>query len=324
MQAPPELIAEEAFTNAIAAVTVTGKSKVCFIEGHGERRIEETDREGLSEAKEAIKKDNYETQKVDLMTEHSIPPACDVVVVASPQKPLFENEIKEIERHLNTGGAALIMLDPENSTNLKNTLRKWNVEVGDDIIVDRGAMFFFGPLTPIPSYATHKITEELQKAGVGTLFPGTRSLAERTEKPRKGVDVEELLRSSDNSWAETDLTSEQLEFNPDKDKKGPVSLAMAATRKKGGKETRLVAVGDSDFASNAVIHEAANSDLILNMVNWLAGETEKISIRPRSLEEEKITLSGSQAQFIFYFTVFAVPLALLLLGGIIWLRRRNL
>lgn len=322
MQVPPEFIAEEAFTNALAAVTVTGKSKVCFIEGHGERRIDETDREGLSEAKAAIEKDNYETQRVELITEHAIPPACDVVVVASPQKPLFENEIKEIERYLAKGGAALVMLDPENTTNLKKTLKKWNAIVGEDVIVDRGAMFFFGPLTPIPSYAAHEITGELQKAGVGTLFPGVRSITERTEKPRKGIEVEELLRSSNDSWAETELGGEQLNFNPDRDKKGPVPLALAITRKKGKKETRLVVVGDSDFASNKVIHEAANSDLILNMVNWLAGESEKISIRPRSLEEEKIMLSGPQAKFIFYFTVFAVPIALLLIGGAIWLRRR--
>ena len=44
-------------------------------------------------------------------------------------------------------------------------------------------------------------------------------------------------------------------------------------------ETRLVVVGDSDFAANAVAGIPGNQDMFLNMVNWLAGY-DRIVTRP--------------------------------------------
>ncbi|MEW5944690.1 MAG: ABC transporter, partial [bacterium] len=70
--------------------------------------------------------------------------------------------------------------------------------------------------------------------------------------------------------------------------------------------------------------QAGNRDLFLNMVNWLAGEEEKISIRPRSTEREQVVLTGGQAKMIFYFATLIFPAAVIILGGGIWMRRRNL
>ena len=46
-------------------------------------------------------------------------------------------------------------------------------------------------------------------------------------------------------------------------------------------EGRLVVVGDSDWANNRYLGNFYNEDLFLNIVSWLAGEEELISIRPR-------------------------------------------
>ena len=98
----------------------------------------------------------------------------------------------------------------------------------------------------------------------------------------------------------------------DDDKKGPVSLAAAvsapasatppppaeprrrtATRRSRSKRG-IVAIGDSDFASNGALGVQGNRDLFLNTINWLAQQENLIAIRPRDPEDRRITLTADQ------------------------------
>ena len=46
-------------------------------------------------------------------------------------------------------------------------------------------------------------------------------------------------------------------------------------------ETRVAAIGDSDFAANAYVGIEGNRDLFMNTVNWLAQQENLIAIRPQ-------------------------------------------
>jgi ABC-type uncharacterized transport system involved in gliding motility auxiliary subunit len=87
-------------------------------------------------------------------------------------------------------------------------------------------------------------------------------------------------------------------------------------------EARIVAIGDSDFASNAALGVQGNRDLFLNTVNWLAQQENLISIRAKDPEDRRITLTAKQEQVIFYLTVLVVPGLILLAGVQTWWRRR--
>jgi len=146
-----------------------------------------------------------------------------------------------------------------------------------------------------------------------------------------------LAKTSPKSWAETDLESlfqkSQVSLTAE-DLPGPVSIAVALTAKVegekqeseepgvSGKGTKVVVFGDSDFIDNLSITRMFNGDLFLNTVNWLAGEEELISIRPKATRGSRVTMTPQQTRDIFYFSVLILPEALLLLGLAIWWRRR--
>ena len=155
-----------------------------------------------------------------------------------------------------------------------------------------------------------------------------------------GRTAQRIVETSASSWAETNikgLTSEQPKLD-DSDKKGPVSLAAAVSGpatdapaqpqpdpKSGDAkkvEARVVAFGDSDFASNAALGVQGNKDLFLNSLNWLAQQENLIAIRPRDPEDRRITLTADQQRRIFYLTVLIVPGLILLAGVQTWWRRR--
>ena len=82
-------------------------------------------------------------------------------------------------------------------------------------------------------------------------------------------------------------------------------------------------IGDSDFASNAVVGIQGNRDLFLNTVNWLARQESLISIRAREPEDRRLTLTAAAQRRVFWLSVLLLPAAILGVGVYTWLSRRS-
>jgi ABC-type uncharacterized transport system involved in gliding motility auxiliary subunit len=87
-------------------------------------------------------------------------------------------------------------------------------------------------------------------------------------------------------------------------------------------ETRIVAVGDSDFASNAYLGVEGNRDLFMNTLSWLAQQESLISIRPREASDRRLTLTASQITLMFWLSIVLIPGAVMGTGIYTWWRRR--
>jgi ABC-type uncharacterized transport system involved in gliding motility auxiliary subunit len=83
-------------------------------------------------------------------------------------------------------------------------------------------------------------------------------------------------------------------------------------------ETRLVVVGDSDFAANYSLGIQGNRDLFLNIANWLTQQENLVAIRPRQPEDRRITLTADQQLRIFWLSVFMIPGVVLGTGIYTW------
>jgi ABC-type uncharacterized transport system involved in gliding motility auxiliary subunit len=74
-------------------------------------------------------------------------------------------------------------------------------------------------------------------------------------------------------------------------------------------ETRVAAIGDSDFAPNAYLGIQGNRDLFMNTVNWIAQQESQIAIRPRDPGDRRITLTRAPATGLFWLIIVVIPLA---------------
>ena len=81
--------------------------------------------------------------------------------------------------------------------------------------------------------------------------------------------------------------------------------------------------GDSEFFDDGYQQVLGNLDFFLNGVAWLAEQTDRITIRPRTREGSRLFLTEAQVSLLRFLTVDALPLALLGLGLAIWLVRRS-
>jgi hypothetical protein len=190
------------------------------------------------------------------------------------------------------------------------------------------------------SYPSHPITENFR---ILTAYPLARSMT-TVSGGVNGRYAQSLIETGPRSWAEMDLaslmTSGKVQLDADKgDKAGPISIGAAVSapvaegaapsveQKPGSDsepkpETRVVAIGDSDFASNMALGIQGNRDLFLNAVNWLAQQENLIAIRPREPEDRRITITADQQQLVFWLAVVFIPGALLMSGVYTWWRRR--
>ena len=71
--------------------------------------------------------------------------------------------------------------------------------------------------------------------------------------------------------------------------------------------TRVVAVGDSDFAANMAIGISGNRDFFMNSMNWLSQQENLIAVRPRQPEDRRLTLTADQQNRIMILTLFIIP-----------------
>jgi ABC-type uncharacterized transport system involved in gliding motility auxiliary subunit len=330
---------ESAITNGILKLATSGTKTACFTTGEGEGALTETQQTGgLNEFQKALEGENYSVKTINLVTEAAVPADCTVLVVAGPTRPLLPHEIDSISEYLNHGGRALVMLRPirpdqsVDQTALVKLLGDWGVKVGDNVVVDQVVRLFAGPslgISPVVNtYVPHPITAGFDKQ---TVFPMVRTV-DAVGSPKEGLDVVTLAKTSDSSWAETDLISlfnkQTASFDPHADTKGPVSVAVAVDAnldllKRGKGTARLVVFGDTDFANNQYINNFFNRDFLMNSVDWLAGQANAITIRPKSLRASRFNLTIQEFDVVFVLSVLLIPELLLLIGIAVWWERRN-
>jgi ABC-type uncharacterized transport system involved in gliding motility auxiliary subunit len=149
--------------------------------------------------------------------------------------------------------------------------------------------------------------------------------------PKAGLTVIPLAKTSDSSWAETDLVSlfeKQRAAFGHGDVKGPVTVAAVVEANLeqlgvGRGTARMVVFGDTDFADNQYLENFFNRDFIMNAVDWLAGEANSISIRPRTLRASRFELTIGEFDVVFVMSVLLLPELLLIIGIAVWYERRN-
>ena len=343
-------LTEQGITQSMIKLTKTDSAMVCFTQGHGEFDLAAADEEprSLSGIKGGIENEGYQTKAVESIAAN-VPSECSVLVVAGPTEPFSESEALAIDNYLGQGGKGLFLLDPNipnpklvtsglavKTSGLEKTLEGWGATLGENFILQQHMQLFRGMQIGLTVYAQtygdHPIADPMK--GRRTVFQNVRSVA-----PAAGFDgtVVELISSAPegSSWAETDVnklfTSGQATVE-DADIKGPVNFALAIEKAVSGDkenfkdtDTRLVVFGDGDFISNAMVrtHEF-NFDLFLNTLNWLNGEIEQITIRPKQLRSSSIELQPEQSNMIFYIAIVGIPMLVLIFGmDLWWIRRRR-
>ena len=350
---------EQALTNGIIKVVQGKQNKLYFVQGHGERSADDSERSGYSTIAGLLASENFATDKLVLAQQRQVPADAVVLVIAGPKEDFFPAEIDAVKAYLAKGGKALFLLDPRERadspplTNLVALLKDWGIEVGDNVVVNvpadvqvkDGEAIDISALASLPNsdgtfvlaakYDPHPMVQGFRVLTAYRLARSVSAIAGGSN----GHTAQNVVETTETSWAETDTkrltTSGQVAREPGKgDKPGPVSIAATVSAtvpeaqpsdpkdQKERPETRVAVFGDSDFGSNGLLGFQGNHNMFMNAVNWLAKQENLISIRPRDPEDRRVTLTARQQSLIRLLAIFVIPGLILAAAVQTWWRRR--
>jgi len=155
----------------------------------------------------------------------------------------------------------------------------------------------------------------------GTDRPGPLAFGVALEVTREGLDraagSTSVPRVPQASGSDASVANPLDGFRASPGDDGAASIFTQA------KSSRLVIMGDSDFAVNENLNLYGNRDLLLNLMAWLARENVLIALQPRPSVAEPIVLSVGQKEAIGWGSILGWPL-LVGAGGLgVLLRHRR-
>jgi ABC-type uncharacterized transport system involved in gliding motility auxiliary subunit len=332
---------------------------LCFMEGHNEYPIDNfefhTHLEGLHDhshddatskvvqmpghgigrMRRAVEALGFEVRTILPTTQPVIPGSCAVVIDANPRTTYLPGESAALEAYLRRGGSLLLLYDLGFviEPHLTQMLEKLGVRCTQSVVLDPQQHYATDPeMVAVSGLEPHPITKNVSL----TFFPGARAL--ELLPTASGITAVPLIRSSKGSYTRpvepvetrqvaldtlpAPATASQSESQPQ-----PHILAVAvegswASMEPGTRPFRVVVVGDADFASNSFFPYMANSDLLLSMVRWLVHEERSAAVASRIPVPPLILLTKPQMRQIFLVTEVLLPLSMLIIGAVVWWKRR--
>lgn len=225
-------LSEVKLTSAIQNIQRDRVSFVYILQGHGEPPLGEV-QGGLSQAVASLEEQGYKVQPFNFAEETNLPDSPNsVLMIASPKRQLLPGEVESIQKYLAGGGKVLLLLDPDSNSGLDPIFETWGIQLDNRVIVDasgQGEVLGFNPATALVTrYGDHPITNPFGN-GI-SIYPVSRPV---DFVETEGVKGTPLAFSNKESWAESNLTQENLEYNAERDRAGPLVLSFALDRIEG-------------------------------------------------------------------------------------------
>jgi ABC-type uncharacterized transport system involved in gliding motility auxiliary subunit len=329
---------EEGLTNALIRLTRGEKKIVYFTKGHGEPALDAPtgDKTGYTAMVTELKSYNYDARPLELFSSQAgVPSDCGLLIMAGLQADIFDPEAAALRQYIRRGGKLFILYTAfTNTPKLDAILKSCGVTVQNDVVVDKMGRIFGGDVltTIISSYEQHDITKNFR---VATFFPVCRTFD--IKAGTAGVSVAPLAKTNPGAWGETDLAGikkGEASMDPKTDHMSPLTVAAiisidnAAWKpdfdpNTNNSKTVIAVFGSSDMASNSYLSASANKDFVLNTVNYLAGQGDLISIRPRDNAFEPLFLSKIQGRLLFIIPTIFLPLIVAAIGVLVFIKRRR-
>lgn len=329
---------EQAAISALMYVTNNDPVRVAFTEGFGEQ-----DSSSLSSL---LDKNGYDVETINIQSVSEIDSEIDYIVMFAPSMDYDNDSLSKLSKFLDNGGAfgknlvyfasySQPYYDPqdEDSNSMKNLasfLAEWGIAIGDSLVLQSNASYSYGGM----EYVHLQNIQDTEYAGNAygssliTYDAYIRPVIQIWDGGNKGsVEQEILIKSYDGSYLRPISTLSDSSFDASSAESGAFNDAVCAYKVHSNTQevTRVVAFG-SDMIANSMFMSYANSnnqDFLINMFNYISGKTAGTTITAKSFSNVGFEVNQENADILAVLLCIVVPIAVIVLGIVIWVRRRH-
>ncbi len=316
---------EEMFTAILLALENPHPFKAYFLQGHGEPSLSDSGNFGYLKFASTLAQNYIAVTNLELLGDNTVPMDCNLLIIAAPTTPLSGLELQKIDQYLTQGGRLLALFNYASirqPTGLEPILQGWGVNVGYDYVKDPDNTIT-GQDVIVRKFGQHPVVSALAQLSLQMILPRPIGLVDSQNPPVGAPQVDELADSSPGSKLAGDPAEPPRSY--------PLMVAVeqkpAAGVASPRGNTRIIVTGDSIFLGNHYIEGGeggANRDFLSAAVNWLLDRPALLQgIGQRPVEVFRLLMTQDQRREVRWLLLGALPGAVLLFGGLVWLVRRK-
>ena len=324
---------ESALTSAIASVTNPNAKKAAVLSGHSNNTY-------AAAYIELLKLNNYDVTEIPDSIITSISSDFDIVVIAAPTKDFIGSELDIIDAFLNNEGklgkGLIFFADPTASKELSTLygrLKQWGIEIGEGMLfgTTTSDRMSDSPNTIIASPVALQdddITSTLKSSAIGKYHAPMKAVEAYTYE----IQTTALMQTKDTvvvspvgaaaSWSEY--------TDDDKQKYDCVIQAKKSDYDSENKEisSYIMAFSSVEFIQShwANYYQLANQDMVMLATNRAAhAENIDVFFTAKVIKDESFAdkILPEKVKSISTTYMVILPLAVIALGIVIFIRRRN-
>ena len=329
-----DFVAERAVTSAILYVTSEDTPKVFILEGHGEPGYN-----NLKSVVTLLSAQNYEPVALNLADSTVEMGKGDVLMVVAPSKDLSENEYELIKTFLENGGRMYYATQygsyaPDSLPNFMALLKLYGMTLNDGIIVEDTASsgYYYRQVNHL---MPHIATEDAEGNAIAINSGFESNSYVVLPQSSQSISTEEMKQSGQLYYQALTTSETSQHMTPDPanpenvlTETGSYAIALGMDKydyDNPENTTRIYVIGNVYFMLDSYLNSFDNNKLILSPMEWLVNRQTSVYVPGVSLGTYTMSIPDNTTYQVLTVTVIvAIPVLVLLIGFIIWRRRRHL
>lgn len=304
--------------SAISFVTTEDLPVFYAVGGHGELALED-------KFVKAMEKENISCEQLMLYSVDEIPEDAQGLLLNAPTSDYSKEDADKVIAYLESGGNALVIstMTEGEMTNFHRILAFYGTSEVEGTIVEGDRDYYYqNPYYLFPEIAESDVTALLENGLVFAPFSRGLTYDEESEE----VYCTPLLTTSDSAFSKNNVTDSNNYEREEGDVDGPFAIALEAEKSlaDGKISTAYLVGGESLFTTLADDMAPGNNvKLFASMISALADHESPVAVPVKSLVMTNLIFKARTAYIAAILCVIVLPLAALITGLVIWLRRRR-
>ncbi len=323
---------ESAVTSAIYSVTSDKTTEVAYIGAHMDTGV-------LDSLNDTLESNNYNVTAIDNLLASDIPEETEILLIAAPTTDYSAQELAKLDDYLDNDGQrgkTLLFFASASSPDLPNLysfLDEWGISILPGTVYETNTDNYIQ--TPATIGLNNLATEYTASANsLSRIYVATNNLPMRTSYESDGNRVTTALmqtgdttvirpNDADDTWSTSDAVQDTFDT-------AILSVDTIYDENYTARMSYVAAFSSEDFISEAWASQYAglvgNTEFVLSLVNNITGrDATDISFTQKTIESSSFTaqVTVAKSNVVLLIFVIIIPLAVIVTGIIIWIRRRN-
>lgn len=315
---------EQETVSAMMYTTSEKLVRIAFTDGYGE--------EDSTAFQNVLSKNGYEVEKLKLNTTSEIDSDIDYVVIYAPTMDIDKEQLAKLDKFLDNNGnfgknvVYFASTSQTKTPNIDEFLKDWGLEIGFEVVGQTDSNYLISSSTPYAHLQQVCDTDYTKNVYGSKLYTYGMYMRPVNLLDNGAADCDVLMKTFDKSFLYPLDKTEAEKFDINTAENGVFNdVVIAQKTAENGAKSRVCAAGSEMLVSTLAMaySNSNNSDFFVGVFDSISGREQGVTIKSKSFGAATFEMSVKTANTLSIVLCVVIPVAVIVLGIVIWVRRRH-